>query len=237
MKWIKAYQPWSVPLLHTSLSDKVIQELIQLTDLIVEDKERESMNKDLAGEIEDEWKIDPILLTNIKFTEYVIQLSWEYFKIVLSNFQTPTNYKIPEPFVVFKNALEDIELKIAWFNNQKDNEYNPMHSHTGILSGVLYLKIPEYLPSRKFEETDGSIEFIGNETATESMISNSTIDFLPKVGDIFIFPSSLKHMVYPFRTVDGKGVRRSLSFNLDTKSHPHATFFEIYSKSRGNLCS
>ena len=82
MKGIKAYQPWSVPLLHTSLSDKVIQELIQLTDLIVEDKERESMNKDLAGEIEDEWKIDPILLTNIKFTEYVIQLSWEYFKIV-----------------------------------------------------------------------------------------------------------------------------------------------------------
>ena len=154
MSKLNVYQPWSVPLLQTSLPDKVIQELIQLTDLITEDKERESMNKDLAGEIEDEWKIDPILLTNIKFTEYVIQLSWEYFKIVLSNFQMVDN-KIP------KNDPQGVELKTAWFNNQKDNEYNPMHAHKGIFSGVLYLKIPEYLPSRKRKETDGSIEFIG----------------------------------------------------------------------------
>ena len=80
MPKLNVYQPWSVPLLHTSLSDKVIQELIQLTDLIVEDKERESMNKDLAGEIEDEWKIDPILLTNISFKDYIIQLSREYLR-------------------------------------------------------------------------------------------------------------------------------------------------------------
>ena len=33
------------------------------------------------------------------------------------------------------------------------------------------------------------------------------------MGDFFIFPSSQQHWVYPFRTPDGKGERRSVSFN------------------------
>jgi len=33
------------------------------------------------------------------------------------------------------------------------------------------------------------------------------------VGDFFIFPASQQHFVYPFRTPDGKGERRSVSFN------------------------
>jgi len=34
------------------------------------------------------------------------------------------------------------------------------------------------------------------------------------VGDFFIFPASQQHWVYPFRTPDGKGERRSVSFNV-----------------------
>ena len=37
-----------------------------------------------AGEIEDEWEIDPILLTNISFKSYITQLCWEYFKVMSS---------------------------------------------------------------------------------------------------------------------------------------------------------
>ena len=219
------YQPWSVPLLHTSLPDKILKELIQLTDIIEKDEDRESWNDELAGEIENEWKIDSILLTNIKFTEYVIQYSWEYYEKLVSNYAI-RDYNIPPGLVIFKSILENIELTSAWFNDQKDNEYSPMHKHTGILSGVLYLMIPEYLPSRKNKDTDGAITFIGNETAQEGMISNSTLKISPKVGDIFMFPSSLKHEVYPFRTKDGKGVRRSLSFNLNTdKFIPQAKWF------------
>ena len=65
------YQPWSIPLLHTTLPDKISKELIQLTDLIEKDEDRESVKDDLAGEIEDEWTIDSILLTNISFKKYI----------------------------------------------------------------------------------------------------------------------------------------------------------------------
>ena len=216
MSEIKTYQPWSIPLLHTTLPDKLSKELIQLTDLITEDKDRESNNESLAGEIEDEWIIDPILLTNISFKDNIIQLRREYFKRTMYNYHIEDN-AIPRFLVVFKNVLDNIEIVSSWFNNQKDTEYNPTHNHGGILSGVLYLKIPEYLSSKKMEGSDGSITFIGNDTAAEGMISNSILTISPKVGDIFLFSSVLKHQVYPFRSVDGKGIRRSMSFNLDSK--------------------
>ena len=86
MSDLNVYQPWSIPLLHTTLPDKLSKDLIQLTDLIEKDEDRESVKDELAGEIENEWKIDPILLTNISFKDYIIQLSREYFKITVSNY-------------------------------------------------------------------------------------------------------------------------------------------------------
>jgi hypothetical protein len=224
MDIIQTYQPWSTPLLHTKLPPEILNNLIQLTDEIAEDDNRESYNEQLAGEIENEWKIEPNRLNDIGFTDYAIQLSWEYFNKVVSNYHI-INDEIPQSLVVFKNALDNIEIFSSWFNDQREHEYNPMHNHTGILSGVLYLKIPEYLPSRKTKDTDGSISFIQNETASEGMISNSTISFSPKVGDIFLFSAALKHQVYPFRCRyakrNNKEIRRSLSFNLARKEdHP-----------------
>ena len=42
---------------------------------------------------------------------------------------------------------------------------------------------------------------------------NPTALITPKVGDLYIFPYNLHHTVYPFK---GQGIRRSLSFNVDT---------------------
>ena len=216
MPELNVYQPWSAPILHTSLPDKIVQGLIQLTDLIAEDKERESANKNLVGEIEDEWEIDPILLTNISFKSYITQLCWEYFKVMSS--QHITDNIGTSSIHVMKREIENIKIISSWFNDQKDNEYNPLHDHFGFFSGVLYLKIPEYLPLRKNKNKylNGSIVFVANESQTKGVMTNSELVIPPKVGDIFLFPSCLNHMVYPFRTRDGKGIRRSLSFNLDS---------------------
>ena len=70
MPELNVYQPWSAPLVHTILPDKIVQELIQLTNLITEDNDHESDGENLAGEIEDEWIIEPILLANISFINF-----------------------------------------------------------------------------------------------------------------------------------------------------------------------
>ena len=86
------------------------------------------------------------------------------------------------------------------------------------MSTVMYLKIPEYLPSRKsHKNVDGAITFLNN-AAKDQFFGNSQITIQPEVGDFYVFPASQQHTVYPFRTADGKGERRSVSFNAVFKS-------------------
>ena len=209
---MKFYQPWSAPILHSSLSEIQIKELLEITDSISKDGNKESYNNQLAGEIENEWGISASIVELNSFKNYIDDLSLKYLTSFASQYNIENN-KIPPQLVKFAQCLEKSVITSAWFNDQKDDEYNPIHNHTGILSGVLYLKIPEYLPSRKNKDTDGTISFVGNSSDTDKIMTNSTITISPKVGDIFLFPSLLKHQVYPFRTADRKGIRRSLSFN------------------------
>ena len=82
------------------------------------------------------------------------------------------------------------------------------------MSTVMYLKVPEFLPSTKPErDDDGCIMFIGA-AHTQSAFTRNLLKWKPKVGDFFIFPAHLQHTVYPFRT-DGDFERRSVSFNAD----------------------
>ena len=215
MENVRVYQPWSAPLLHFKLSDDQVEDLLEITDLVLEDENKKSYNDQLAGEIESEWEIpdyedfsDVIDLPN-KSSVYLKTLSSQ--NLLENNEKTTTMF---QHLAVFSQSLEKSVLTSVWFNDQTDNEYNPIHNHAGILSGVLYLKIPEYLPSRKTEDTDGAISFLGNESKTDGIMTNATLTISPKVGDFFLFSSSLKHQVYPFRTFDGKGIRRSLSFNV-----------------------
>jgi hypothetical protein len=108
------------------------------------------------------------------------------------------------------------KLTSMWVVSQKDNEYNPIHVHEEChLSAVMYLKIPEYLPNRKTGNRaldDGALTFTSNVSKDPIWgIPNMTIS--PKVGQFFIFPASQQHCVYPFKTSDGKGERRCISFN------------------------
>ena len=212
---IRVYQPWSAPLLHFNLSVDKIKDLLEITDLALEDENKKSYNDKLAGEIENEWEIPDY--ENLATAIDLPNISLTYFKVFASQNYEETegdNTNVFQNVAVFAQNLEKSGLNSAWFNDQRDNEYNPIHNHTGILSGVLYLKIPEYLPSRKTEDTDGAISFVGTESKTDGIMTNSTLTISPKVGDLFLFASSLKHQVYPFRTVDGKGIRRSLSFKI-----------------------
>ena len=41
-----------------------------------------------------------------------------------------------------------------WINFQKSNEFNPMHSHSGMISAILYINVPEVIA----EEANDSLQ-------------------------------------------------------------------------------
>jgi uncharacterized protein (TIGR02466 family) len=109
-----------------------------------------------------------------------------------------------------KKNVKKISLRNLWVVRQFKNEYNPIHFHSGNISGVGYLKIPKNITkSRKRLKTNGTIDFIHG---SKSFLNNSLFNHNPKVGDMILFPNYLMHTAYPFKR---EGERRSFSFNLD----------------------
>ena len=107
----------------------------------------------------------------------------------------------------------NINISQSWIVSQYKGEYNPWHQHSGHISAVIYLKLPEGM--EKFYEKEskdhypigGAIQFMFGE---KQNFRSDTLTFRPEVGKMLLFPSWLKHFVYPF---DIDGERRSMSFN------------------------
>ena len=103
-----------------------------------------------------------------------------------------------------------VKIKNFWVVRQFANEYNPIHFHDGHISGVGYLKVPEFTTSKKRSlKTNGTIDFVNG---SKMFLSDSIHNHSPRVGDVLIFPNYLMHTAYPFST---KGERRSFSFNVE----------------------
>ena len=202
-------QPWSTFVMKTQLPPPILEKMIRITDKIVDNAENEkSHGEHLAGQIKNELWVDHEILEREELMGFFLDISRNF-----------VIQQMCQCHPVGKQAIFDEEwytqMLSMWIISQKDNEYNPCHVHTECaLSTVMYLKIPEYLPSRKsHRKDDGAINFTGP-SAQDIIFSSPTMTYQPQVGDFFIFPATQQHFVYPFRTPDGKGERRSVSFNV-----------------------
>ena len=212
---IEMIQPWSDVLLKTELPDAVVKGMLEISDKVLQDPERANWGHNLAGQIEDEPIVphemmqDYKLGTNGNIFTFLLNLVGEYVKMCMR--QQTTQIDWPK----IENEEWMTQMKSAWLISQWPGEYNPIHIHTECsLSTVMYLKVPEFLPSTKPErDDDGCIMFIGAGHQS-SRLTRNIIKIKPKVGDFYIFPAHLQHCVYPFKT-DGDYERRSMSFNAD----------------------
>ena len=201
------FQPWSTFVMQTQLPSKILEKMIRITDEVVANEERKDQG---AGQLKDQFSITPKRLEQENLMSFFLDVCKTF--IIQAFYQA-------KPFN--KENIKNEEwlpyLRSMWINSQKDNEYFPVHYHMACtISSVMYLKIPEYLPSRKVRSTQKEQD--GNLTFTKTGETNKIwgwplLEIQPQIGDLFIFPSEQLHQVYPFRTADGKGERRSVSFN------------------------
>lgn len=205
---IDMIQPWSTFIMKTRLPDAILGKMLEITDEIVDNAENaKSWGHNLAGQIEHELYVEHEKLHEAGIYGFFMDIVRHYI-VAQKSQQMPNNAHL------WQQEKWLTQMLSMWIISQKDNEYNPMHIHTECnISTVMYLKIPEYLPSRKEgRQDDGNIIFV-NSTCSDSQFVSPQYAHKPQVGDFFIFPAQQSHFVYPFRTADGKGERRSVSFN------------------------
>ena len=204
---VQLLQPWSTFVMKTQLPPPILEKMTKISDEAVENRGGIGYNPG-AGQLEDQFHVDLEIL-NGELEDFFGGVCRNY--IIQAYFQN-------EPFNK-ENILKEewmTKLTALWINSQKDNEFFPIHVHANCeLSATMYLKIPEYLVDRRGDggpNLDGAVTFT-NSASKDPIWGVPSITIQPEVGDLFVFPASQSHQVYPFRTADGKGERRSVSFN------------------------
>ena len=194
---MKVIRPFGPTIAKVSMSENLVKELNDYVDkTLVDKKKTEELNygKMLAGNVQQEFLLDK---------EFIVLSGWELF------------LKENAEKWIFESTNKKItEFKIidTWIVRQFENEYNPLHSHGGHISGVGYLKLPdnygETVQKNKEENYNGNLQLVHG---SKNFLSPVTLNIKPKVGDFYFFPNYLMHSVYPFKNKNAE--RRSISFN------------------------
>ena len=110
-----------------------------------------------------------------------------------------------------KEEMINVDLHSSWIVNQVAGDFNPPHTHSGLVSAAGWTMVPQSIEKDQEKDNAGWIEFL---FADPHPLLSSKFPVKPTVGKVMFFPSWLQHQVYPFR---GKGIRRSISFNVTPK--------------------
>ncbi len=196
---------WGPFLWQSELLSEIINELLARAFKVRNVLANHAEGK-LAALMHDEWSYSSEDMT--WFAEVINPWVCAY----LDTFQKTTGHSQKE-----LSSLKKWNLDSLWVNFQKQYDFNPPHNHSGSLSFVIYLNIPDELQAEGAEwhgtgPKPGTIIFQYGEELP--LIPNKRV-FMPKKGDIFIFPASLVHMVVPFRTPDVERISVSGNITLD----------------------
>ena len=182
-----------------------------LWKLIEESKKQpESMKSELAGNISSSIRLDGGSPLIEDFLQNIIP---KYIQQSINSFGSPYRLEMKEGQIW--------NLESLWVNFQKKHEFNPMHDHGGVYSFVIWMQIPtSYEEQRKLpicaeSNADGNISnFAFTFTNTLGRICQFVYNMEKDAeGYMVIFPSELKHEVFPFYENDGE--RISISGNID----------------------
>ena len=163
-------------------------------------------NKDLAGNIEEEYSLN-------KYVKDIEPFILQHLLLI-------------EPLRKYLNQLDiltkplPLTLKSLWINFQKKYEFNPIHRHSGVFSFIIFLKIPYIMQEQELispginsnNNQSGKVSFFYLDSDIEGSINEETLPVDKNwEGTGVFFKSSLNHCVYPFYT---EGTRITASGNI-----------------------
>lgn len=189
------YMNWGPYVMKTKVPDYIIKKL--KTEGI---KTKESYNHALAGHLDNQF----LYPQNVQ--------EWFYSEI----------HPIIQAYRVGHckfHGIEELNVDLGaddlWVNYMEAGDFNPVHTHGGDYSFVLFLDVPKQLKNemKQFKGTSsppGALLFEYGLQARPRWATTGT-EIIPEVGDFYMFPALLQHWVAPFKS---KVTRISVSGNL-----------------------
>tara|TARA_R100001377_G_C3148881_1_gene95537 strand:+ start:52 stop:747 length:696 start_codon:yes stop_codon:yes gene_type:complete len=211
----------SVFLMEAEVPDKHVETLNNYLDNLLEDKNRKSAATTLVGQIQhgEQLVLDHMDSKLEEFRYYLQHMAVTY----VTNFFAMTGQQL--------DGNRDIAIDELWSVHSYAGDYNPLHDHgTQTMMGIsctTWTKVPDQIVAQPSTgdlnydlynssgDCDGYIAFNYGQSATtdrERLKPTQCVVMKPEVGKMYLFPSWLQHMVYPFQ---GEGERRTVAANLN----------------------
>jgi len=211
----------SVFVMEHDVSPEMVTDLNLYLDNYLKQKKRKSLAGTLVGQIK---KGQQLLMDHedkkiVEFSNMLCGLGAHY----INEFSRATG-------ATYKTNKQ-VQMDELWSVHSFERDYNPIHSHgTKTMMGIsatMWTKVPQQildLPTAGTSDyslynssghSDGCLAFsYGKQHVTdiETLTPPQSFVLRPEVGKLYLFPSWLQHMVYPFQ---GKGERRTVAANLN----------------------
>ena len=192
-------KPFGPTVLKVKIPEEIVNKLnLYIDEIILDNNKASSLNhgKNLVGDVTQEFKLEKTFMEKSGWGEFLAKSVHKWLQISI------------------KQNMKKFNIIDSWVVRQFKNEYNPIHWHTGHISGAGFLKVPTTLGGH-FQDEKGEKKYLGGQLTlvhgSRQFMSNSKLQIIPQVGDFYFFPNYLMHTVYPFKGTDEE--RRSISFN------------------------
>ena len=194
---IKVFKPFGPSIVKVVIPENLLSILNNYIDeTIIDEKKIKKLDHGfkLAGNVQQEFQLEEEFVKSSGLLNFLFTAVQKWIELIE------------------KKKITNFNLLSSWIVRQFENEYNPIHTHGGHISGVGYLKLPtnfgETFQDNKKNNFNGKLSLVHG---SQMFSCKSTFTITPKVGDFYFFPNYLMHIVYPFYRKDEE--RRSISFN------------------------
>tara|TARA_B100001287_G_scaffold74271_1_gene61693 strand:+ start:495 stop:1130 length:636 start_codon:yes stop_codon:yes gene_type:complete len=201
-------KPFGPSILKAKIPEKIVKNINNYIDELIFDKKKSTTSdygQNLAGDVTQEFLLDPQFIKQVGWLDFLGKCTFAWIKKELNQ------------------EIKKFNVTSSWVVRQYQHEYNPVHWHSGHISGAGFLKVPENLGNFSQQEQKKGKEYTGGNLnlihGSRMFLSESLISIKPEVGDFYFFPNYLMHTVYPFK--DTKEERRSISFNATIDPNIH----------------
>ena len=197
-------KPFGPTIYSNNISDDIFKLLNEVKDTSIE--RGENVGHQLAGFLENQLRF---YLTDdqfLKIFDHIVQ----HVNIYMGISNGKDRYFLPRDSI--------------WMNVQHKSEFNPMHRHSGAISGVIYLDIPpEILLEQRVKQTSSLFNGFGEIAFYygDGSMCSKNFYITPKNKQILLFPAELEHGVFPFYS---NVLRISIAFNLYEHNPAHVQY-------------
>ena len=211
--------PFGPPLFQTEVDPNFTKELLEEGRKL--NIKEDDFNHKLAGNLKYgrsfTYKHDYIRKVEPYLIKYVDRFMSAITQQYSDNCNHPDNYdKVQKLFHIQtdigKARKGKLKLESLWINFSQKHDFNPPHSHTGVLSFVIFCKVPEQIFEVQADSNTrraGEIVFGYGEQITP--LGGTEFPIKPYEDLMFIFPATLRHYV-PSYWIDEERISVSGNF-------------------------